>query len=63
MRLSYTRLLTISPNLQFFENFSSFGLSPEPLQQNPGYVVTQASASDPPFYGIFVPLKILFEKF
>ena len=28
-----------------------------------GYMVTQASASDPPFYGIFVPLKIPFEKF
>ena len=25
--------------------------------------VTQTSASDPPFYGIFVPLKIPFEKF
>ena len=25
-------------------------------------MVTQASAADPPFYGIFVPLKIPFEK-
>ena len=62
MRLSYASLLAISPNLQFFKNFSSFGSSPDPLQQNPGYMVTQASASDPPFYGIFVPLKIVFEK-
>ena len=31
IRLSYTSLLAISPNLQFFENFPSFGLSPEPL--------------------------------
>ena len=52
------------PNLQFFENFSSFGFSPDPFKQNPGYyMVTQASDSDPPFYGIFVPLKISFEKF
>ena len=26
-----TSLLAISRNLQFFENFSSFGLSPDPL--------------------------------
>ena len=26
-----TSLLAISPNLQFFENFSSFGLSPDPF--------------------------------
>ena len=58
IRLSYTSLLAISPNLQFFENFSSFGSSADPLQQNPGYMVTQASASDPPFYDIFFPLKI-----
>ena len=63
IRLSYTSLLAISPNLQFIENFSSFGSSPDPLKQSPGYMVTQVSASDPPFYGIFVPLKIPFEKF
>ena len=51
-----------SPNLQFFKNFSSFGSSPDPLQQNPGSMITQAS--DPPFYGmLFVPSKIPFQKF
>ena len=30
-KLHKFRLLSISPKLQFFENFSSFGLSPDPL--------------------------------
>ena len=30
-KLHKFRLLAISPKLQFFENFSSFGSSPDPL--------------------------------
>ena len=45
--LTYTSLLNTFPNLD---------ISPS-VQQNPGYMPNQATASDLPFYDIFVPQK------
>ena len=52
IRLSCTRLLTKSPNLEIltFKHLHTL-----PLQQNPSCVPNQATASDLPFYDIVVP--------
>ena len=53
IRLSYTRLLTMSPNLDIL-TFKHF-LQTLSLQQNPSCVPNQATASDLPFFDIVVP--------
>ena len=53
IRLSYTRLLTMFPNLDIL-TFQHL-LQTLPFQQNPSCVPNQATASDLPFYDIFVP--------
>ena len=52
IRLSYTRLLTMSPNLDIL-TFKHL-LQTLPLQKNPSCVPNQATASDLPFCEIVV---------
>ena len=53
IRLSYTGLLTMSPNLDIL-TFKHL-LQTLPLQQNPSCVPKQATPSDLPFCDIVVP--------
>ena len=53
IRLSYTGLLTMSPNLDIL-TFKHL-LQTLPLQQNPSCMPNQATASDLPFCDIVVP--------
>ena len=53
IRLSYTRLLTMSPKSHIL-TFKHL-LQTLSLQQNPSCVPNQATASDLPFYDIVVP--------